>query len=125
MILERSFLLKWLDKIPSLLSHFYLLFVVLVSWVLFAHNSLGEAASYLKIMFSLTKSPVINSPTLYSLTNFYVLLIVGILFATPLMKRLKDKLPEWIMYVFYIGILILSTAYLVDATFNPFLYFRF
>lgn len=125
MIIERSFLLKWLDKVPSLLSHFYLLFVVLVSWVLFAHNSLGEATSYLKVMFGLTKSPVVNSPTLYSLTNFYVLLIVGILFATPLMKRLKDKLPEWTMYVFYIGILILSTAYLVDATFNPFLYFRF
>lgn len=125
MVLERGFLLKWLDKIPRFISHFYLLFIVLVSWVLFAQNSLGEALSYIKVMFCLSDNPLINTPTLYNLSNFYILLIIGILFATPLMKYIKSKLPEWLMYLFYIGTLILSTAYLVDATFNPFLYFRF
>ncbi len=125
MVLERGFLLKWLDKVPRFISHFYLIFVVLISWVLFAQNSLGEALSYLKVMFGFAGSPIMNTATLYHLTNFYVLLLLGILFATPLMKRLKDKIPEWMMYLFYVGILILSTAYLVDATFNPFLYFRF
>ena len=123
MVLERGFLLKWLDKVPRFISHFYLIFVVLISWVLFAQNSLGEALSYLKVMFGFAGSPIMNTATLYHLTNFYVLLLLGILFATPLMKRLKDKIPEWMMYLFYVGILILSTAYLVDATFNPFLLF--
>lgn len=125
MVIERGFLLKWLEKCPRFISHIYLLFVILVSWVLFAQNSLGEAISYLKVMFGLTSSPIINTETLYSLTNFYVLLILGVLFATPLMKNIKAKLPEWILYLFYVGVLVLSTAYLVDATFNPFLYFRF
>lgn len=125
MVIERGFLLKWLEKCPRFISHIYLLFVILVSWVLFAQNSLGEAISYLKVMFGLTNSPIINTNTLYLLTNFYVLLILGVLFATPLMKNIKAKLPEWVLYLFYVAVLVLSTAYLVDATFNPFLYFRF
>ena len=125
MVIERGFLLKWLEKCPRFISHIYLLFVILVSWVLFAQNSLGEAISYLKVMFGLTNSPMINTNTLYLLTNFYVLLILGVLFATPLMKNIKAKLPEWVLYLFYVAVLVLSTAYLVDATFNPFLYFRF
>lgn len=125
MIIERAFLLKWLEKRSRFISHIYLIFVVLVSWVLFAQNSLGEAVSYLKVMFGLTGSPVVNTSTLYALTNFFVLLILGVLFATPLMKNIKEKLPEWVLYLFYIVVLILSTGYLVDATFNPFLYFRF
>lgn len=125
MIIERAFLLKWLEKRSHFISHVYLIFVILVSWVLFAQNSLGEAVSYLKVMFGLTGSPILNTETLYSLTNFYVLLILGVLFATPLMKNIKAKLPEWILYLFYVLVLILSTGYLVDATFNPFLYFRF
>lgn len=125
MIIERAFLLKWLEKRSRFISHVYLIFVVLVSWVLFAQNSLGEAVSYLKVMFGLTGSPVVNTSTLYALTNFFVLLILGVLFATPLMKNIKEKLPEWVLYLFYIVVLVLSTGYLVDATFNPFLYFRF
>ena len=125
MVIERGFLLKWLEKCPRFISHIYLLFVILVSWVLFAQNSLGEAISYLKVMFGLTNSPIINTNTLYLLTNFYVLLILGVLFSTPLMKNIKAKLPEWVLYLFYVAVLVLSTAYLVDATFNPFLYFRF
>lgn len=125
MIIERAFLLKWLEKRSRFISHVYLIFVVLVSWVLFAQNSLGEALSYLKVMFGLTGSPVVNTSTLYALTNFFVLLILGVLFATPLMKNIKEKLPEWVLYLFYVVVLVLSTGYLVDATFNPFLYFRF
>lgn len=125
MIIERAFLLKWLEERSHFISHIYLIFVILVSWVLFAHNSLGEALNYLKVMFGLAGNSMVNTSTLYALTNFFVLLILGVLFATPLMKNIKEKLPEWVLYLFYVVVLILSTAYLVDATFNPFLYFRF
>ncbi len=125
MIIERSFLLNYLEKLPSFISRFYLLFVITISWVLFAHDSLGQAISYLKVMFGIGNNSIINTSTLYAITNFYVLLILGILFATPLMNKLKARLNEWALFLFYIGILFLSTAYLVDATFNPFLYFRF
>lgn len=125
MILERSILLKYLEKVPSFISHFYLLFVVTVSWVLFAHNSLGEALDYLKVMFGLTGQPALNIDSMYAITNFYLLLIVGVIFATPVMNKLKERMNEIVVFIFYAAVLFLSTAYLVDATFNPFLYFRF
>ena len=125
MIIERSFLLKYLERLPSFISRFYLLFVVTISWVLFAHDSLGQAISYLKVMFGIGTNSFINTPALYAITNFYVLITLGIVFATPLMNNLKARLNEWVMFAFYAVTLFLSTAYLVDATFNPFLYFRF
>ncbi len=125
MIIERSFLLKYLERLPSFISRFYLLFVVTISWVLFAHDSLDQAISYLKVMFGIGTNSFINTPSLYAITNFYVLIIIGIVFATPLMNNLKARLNEWVVFAFYVATLFLSTAYLVDATFNPFLYFRF
>ncbi len=125
MIIERSFLLKYLERLPSFISRFYLLFVVTISWVLFAHDSLEQAISYLKVMFGIGTNSFINTPSLYAITNFYVLIIIGIVFATPLMNNLKARLNEWAVFAFYVVTLFLSTAYLVDATFNPFLYFRF
>ena len=124
MIIERSFLLKKLEQCHSWIAHTYLLIVILISWVFFSHDYLGEGLGYLKAMFGGTKI-FIDRVTCYQLSNFYVLLILGFLFATPMMCRLKKKLPQWVLYFFYVGILILSTAYLVDATYNPFLYFRF
>lgn len=124
MVIERGFLLKLLEKLPSWITHFYLLFIILVSWVFFSHDLLSDAFTYLSIMFG-NASAFINTQTLYELSNYYVLIFLGFLFATPLMCKIKRKLPGWILYFFYVGVLILCTAYLVDATYNPFLYFRF
>ena len=125
MVIERSFLLKLLEKCPRLLRHAYLLIIILISWVFFSHDYLGEGISYLKAMFGQGHNVFFNTQTCYLISNFYILLILGVLFATPVMKNLKNKVPQWILYFFYVATLILSTAYLVDSTFNPFLYFRF
>ncbi len=124
-MLERSFLINWLEKLPSFISHIYLIFMVLISWVLFSHDSLSAGLDYLKVMFGLSVTDFSSTSTLYSLANYSVILGIGIIFATPLMNKLKQKTPDFILYLFYIGTLVLSTAYLVDSTFNPFLYFRF
>lgn len=125
MIIERGFLLQKLEKCPAIIAHGYLLAVILISWVFFSHDDLSIGLLYLKTLFGGTGSPFITQATLYQLSNFFILLILGGLFATPLMKNIKGKLPDFILYIFYIGVLVISTAYLVDATFNPFLYFRF
>lgn len=125
MIIERGFLLQKLEKCPAIIAHGYLLVVILISWVFFSHDDLSIGLLYLKTLFGSTGTPFITQATLYQLSNFFILLILGGLFATPLMKKLKGKLPDFILYIFYIGVLVISTAYLVDATFNPFLYFRF
>lgn len=125
MVIERGFLLRVLEETPSFISHLYLLFVVLISWVLFSHDQLGEGLGYLSIMLGGQASSFYNTSTWYLLSNYGLIFIIGILFSTPIMKKLEERLPAWLNYVFLMVILLLSTAYLVDATFNPFLYFRF
>ena len=124
-MLERSFLSNFLNKCPAFVSHIYLIISVLISFVFFSHDSLLDGLSYLKTMFAMNSVNFINTETLYLLTNYTVLLIMGVLFATPLIKWIKSKTNDFLLYIFYVSILILSTAYLVDSTFNPFLYFRF
>lgn len=124
-IVERIGLLKVLEKCPAFISHIYLLFVVMISWVLFSLESGSQIMMYLKAMFGIGEGGLISTETLYNLSNFGLTLLIGVVFATPLMNRLKEHLKPWMLYVFYAVMLVLSTAYLVDSTFNPFLYFRF
>ena len=85
----------------------------------------SQIMMYLKAMFGIGEGGLISTETLYNLSNFGLTLLIGVVFATPLMNRLKEHLKPWMLYVFYAVMLVLSTAYLVDSTFNPFLYFRF
>lgn len=125
MIVERIVLLKCLEKVPTYIARIYLLMVVLISWVLFSLDTVSNIVGYLKAMFGVGVGGLLDKQTLYYLTNYLISFVVAILFATPIMRRLRDRSKEWMVYVFYLGVLILSTAYLVDSTFNPFLYFRF
>ena len=124
-IVERIGLLKVLEKCPAFISHIYLLFVVMISWVLFSLESGSQIMMYLKAMFGIGEGGLISTEILYNLSNYGLTLLIGVVFATPLMNRLKEHLKPWMLYVFYAVMLVLSTAYLVDSTFNPFLYFRF
>ena len=99
--------------------------MVTVSWVFFSQENLTQALHYLSVMLGPQQAALSNTTTYYLISNYAVILIIGVLFSTPLMKKLSKKLPSTILYIFYVGVLIFSTAYLVDATFNPFLYFRF
>lgn len=124
-IIERAGLLKVLDRCPRFVSHVYLLFVIMISWVLFSLESGSQIITYFKAMFGLGAGGVISKNTVYNLSNYGLTLMIGMIFATPIMNKLKGKLKPWMMYVFYAVMMGLSTAYLVDSTFNPFLYFRF
>ena len=125
MIVERAFLLKVLEKIPPFLSHIYLLVVVLVSWVLFATDTLKDSMLYLKTMFGFNGAEWSNDAAMYSLNNYLILFVIGGVCATPLVWKYFGKLPGAVQVVVYAAILLICTAYLVDATYNPFLYFRF
>lgn len=125
MVIEKTFLLRVLNILPSAISRLYLLISVLISWVFFASENLSESIVYLKNMFGFGNVPFIDSNTMYILSNYWLFIIVGIICSTPVINKLKNKLNVWVKYLIYIMILIISTAYLVDSTFNPFLYFRF
>ncbi|MEF9991061.1 MAG: MBOAT family O-acyltransferase [Romboutsia sp.] len=123
LLLEKLFLLDILKKVPSFISHFYVIFLVIISFVLFDITKLSDVFKYLGVMFDFSRS-LFDAEFLYYLIPNVVLLIVSILASTPLFKNYLDKYKYLRLIVLIFG-LVLSTAFLVDATFNPFLYFRF
>lgn len=130
LIIEKLFLKKYLEKAPSFLQHFYVVFLVVISFVLFNADNFTMAFSDLKIMFGATDLPLYTADTLYALRSYGVLLILSFIGATPLVRNLARKIESTkistiLEPIVVAAILIVSTAYLVDGSFNPFLYFRF
>ena len=109
-------------------SHIYLLLSVLLGFVLFQGGSLEQSWEDFRAMLGAGSIPTVSRESLYALRNHGVLLILGALGATPLPGRLYrrwSKGLQWIEPLLLALLLLLCTAYLVDGSFNPFLYFRF
>ena len=132
-ILERLFLGKYLEKINPIISILYSFILVMFGWVLFDTNTLGDAVSYFGAMFG-AGSGFIDSFALFELKNYIILFILCIIGGTGIIGDIIKKLHNniTISKVIYTVVpisqavmLILCTAYLVDASYNPFLYFRF
>ena len=124
---------KWvpaLQKLPGLLRHGYVLLAVIFSFVLFNAESLSMAAGDLAGLLGLGGVPLITDPALYYLKSYGVLFAAGILGSTPVVKqsacRLENTTVGKILEPVVLAVLLLvCTAYLVDGSFSPFLYFRF
>ncbi len=135
LVIEKVFLLKLLKKLPAWVSHVYTILLVWVSWVIFAFDDLSRGIDYLRTMFGLNQTVVLDNSTVYLLYTNAILLVILIFASTDLPKKLFGKLFTKIgedgaaavaMKGVYVAVLFLiSTAYLVDASYNPFLYFRF
>ena len=132
LIIEKVILLKLLEKTPKILNHIYAIFLVLISWVIFAFEDLTKVKDYLLTMFHLNGTQLVNSEGLYYLKNYFIIILIGIILSTPILTKLLNKLEKKksniisiFITVIYIGILVLSTASLVSDSYNPFLYFRF
>ena len=130
---EKLWYLKYLDK-SRILAHIYKILFVAVSFTLFDSASLGVAFKNIGALFGLGGLPLVSSEAVYNLRSYAVILIIGIIGSTPLVKSLTSKLSakptgEKILNVLEpIALLLLltvCTGYLVDGSFNPFLYFRF
>ena len=133
LVIEKFFLYKWLEKIPQLFSRLYVLIIVLISWIIFDAMSMSEITSRLAIMFGFGNVPLINAEAIYYIKSYLGIFIIGLIGATPVIKILVEKLKNTKLSnvlnilepVMHVALLILVTAYLVDGSFNPFLYFRF
>ena len=121
-VIEKAFLLKYLEK-SKVLSRIYLLGLVLVSWAIFQITDLGQLGVYISRMFAFD----FGTDWLYYIRNYGVILLVGIIFSIPVIPNLYKKIEHIkIVPIITCGlILAASVAYLVDASYNPFLYFRF
>ena len=124
---------KWvpaLQKLPAVLRHGYVLLVVCISFVLFNAGSLAQAGSDLGNMFGFGGLPFVNGITLYYLRSYAFLFVIGIVGATPLVKNTANRIAQTkvgavLQVLVTIFLLLVCTAYLVDGSFSPFLYFRF
>ena len=134
LIIEKIFLAKHLEKWPSILKRIYVLFIVMISFIIFNAENIGDAWKNIIGLFGANGESLINSYTLYYLRSYVVILIVALIGATPLLKNITLKLKKNekinkiinILEPICIGlILLVITAYLVDNSYNPFLYFRF
>lgn len=129
LILEKLVWGNALKKLPAAVQHFYTLFLVLIGWALFAIEDLSVLRPYLAAMLGFAEGGWVNGVFLYYLRSYAVMLLVAAVGSTPAVKNLWHKLPEKSQNVLcpllMMAGLLLSTAYLVDGTYNPFLYFQF
>ena len=127
LIIEKVFLLKRLEKVP-VIAHIYAILVAVVGWMLFQLDSVREVVRYWGAMFG-AGGVFATAADAYNAKSYAFILIIAAIAATPLPKALFAKLPEKVRSaatpVLVALCLAASTAYLVDATYNPFLYFRF
>ena len=141
LMIEKLFLLKWLDKLPNWIGHIYSMFLVVIGWTIFAQTDIHQLGEYLKTMFGIGHVAVADSDFLYFLGSNAVLLVALIAASIDYrvwMRRLKqgkdatvyDAIATskgWIIAkpVLMVVFLLVSFAFLVGDSYNPFLYFRF
>ena len=134
LIIEKLWFNKYLEKLPNILKRIYVLFIVMISFIIFRADNLSEAFKIINGLFVFNKDVFINEITIYNLKNYFVVILIAILAATPILKNLiiklkKNKKANYLINLlepFYIVfLLIIVTAYLIDNSYNPFLYFRF
>ncbi len=134
LIIEKLWINTLLRKIPKWLSHIYVLFIILISFVIFDAPDISTAIVRIASMFGVFNNKMIDVQSLYYLRSYGFILVLAIIGCTPLPRKLigrlrKNRICKAIADVMepiaYTILLLAVTAYLVDSSFNPFLYFRF
>lgn len=119
--IEKSGLDKFLER-HAIFSHVYSVILIGLSWMIFAITDVQGLLIYFTKLFSFH----FDMNAAYFIRNYGVILIIGCILSTPVFKKLYERNRRKITGVIaLIAILIISVAYLTDATYNPFLYFRF
>lgn len=130
-ILERLFLQKLLDKLPKIIQHIYLMIIVIIGWVIFSQPNLTSAIEYLKIMLGIGDYPLINGYAIFYIKQYGIITFVAILASIPILKYVRNKstiinnLIKVSKPIIVISSFILVIIYLINSTFNPFIYFDF
>ena len=134
LIIENLFLLKLLNKLPVIIQHIYAKFFIIISFVIFNNENMKDLFNSLYNMFNFKNLILYNDFSIYYLKSYSIILIISIIASTPLLKNIIDKINEskkgekvmsLMNVIFNVVILIVVTGYLIDGSFNPFLYFRF
>ena len=134
LILEKHVWGALMDRLPGVIQHIYTFVLVMVGWVFFFSPDLGSALDHIGMMFGMGASALADRQAVFLLTTHWLLFLLCILGSSSLgwkilcafMESYKKGRTQRIMScVIYMGIFLVSVAFLVTETFNPFLYFRF
>lgn len=134
LIIEKIFLNKFMEKLSSFIKRIYVLFIVMILFIIFNAENMSVALTNIKGLFGMNGEVFINDYTLHYLKSYLPLLIIAFLGATPFIKTLIDKLRKnkyvnniinILEPILIVMILVVVTSYLIDNSYNPFLYFRF
>ena len=134
LIIEKIFLNKFMEKLPSFIRRIYVLFIVMILFIIFSSDNMSVALSNIKGLFGMNGEAFINDYTLHYLKSYLPVLIIALFGATPFIKILIDKLRKnkyingiinILEPILIVVILVVVTSYLIDNSYNPFLYFRF
>lgn len=136
LIVEKLGLLKVLEKIPSVFSHLYLLFLTLIGWTIFYTTDLGKLGGYFGVMFGLSGNALSDPQLSITFMNNLFWLIAAVLFCMPITQLVKRWAQAQrsegvragisiVNAIMNVMLLFVCTAMLVGDSYNPFLYFRF
>ena len=130
LILEKVFLSKYLEKSPKVLTRIYTLVIVMISFVIFNGESTAQIMQNIGGLVGINVSSIVSAESIYYLKSYLVVILIGIIGATPILKNFVDqekihKVINVLEPVFLLLVLIICTSYIIDGSFNPFLYFRF
>ena len=119
-----------IQKLPGAVKHIYVMLIIVLSFVLFNGEDLSQVGRDFAGLFGLAGLPGVTAQTLYYLRSYGVLFAIGLVGATPVVKTAalrieRTKVGAVLEILLMIGLLLVCTAYLVDGSFSPFLYFRF
>ncbi|MCH5270606.1 MAG: MBOAT family protein [Lachnospiraceae bacterium] len=125
--LEKMFLGEWLTRMPKFFGWVYSMAVVLLGWCFFSLEQADKIFLFIKAMFGFGSAGFVNNNSLYLLHNYMILFLVLAAGATPWLKKAVKRWEESVVLknLFLVAVLLLSIAGIVDASYNPFLYFRF
>ena len=134
LIIEKIFLNKFMEKLPSFIKRIYVLFIVMILFIIFNAENMSVVLTNIKGLFGMNGEVFVNDYTLHYLKSYLPLLIIAFFGATPFIKTLIDKLRKnkyanniinILEPILIVIILVVVTSYLIDNSYNPFLYFRF
>lgn len=129
LILEKFVLKKFLDRLPSFVQHIYTLFIIIIGWGLFYFTDVGQLGEFMVDLFNFGNGICGDQAFNLIMSNLPMLIIAAVAstpLATMLYTRFEHTRFMWIPETLYcMGVLVVSTASLVNQSYNPFLYFRF
>lgn len=124
-IVEKTILRKISIHIPTVIRHVYVCIIMIFSWVIFANTDMNIIRETYSYMFGLNDISLISKEMIFTIRNYSVLLIISLISATPVTKKLFNKIPDILKNLTYIILFILCICIISDSNYSPFIYFRF